>query len=138
MTDSTNDVTLLYEDRRVLLDTYGDLVSTGTPNLWFLEGQTTLKTYPQSSAVTLTVRYLKVPADLSAGSDTIVVPDRYSYLIVDAAVRRAYQDSDNFEAAEAIRNEYTIALQSMRENLMWRNYGRPETVETVRAHEGVA
>jgi hypothetical protein len=72
-------------DRRYLRVTYADLTTTGTAALLLLHGQTTITTYPVTTA-TLTVDYWKVGPDLSAGGDTPLMPDRFRMGIVHYAV----------------------------------------------------
>lgn len=116
VTDSTqNNRKVTYADRRDLVDSYGDLTTTGAARHYFVDNGV-VRTYPVGG--TLTVRYVKVPADLTLDADVPLFPARWHYLIVEGAVRRAYQDSDQFEAAEASRQEWGFQLDIMRGSLL--------------------
>lgn len=97
--DVANLRSLAYLDRRDLTDLYGDINRTGRPNYYVVTGGTVVTTYPTSTSTTLTVRYLKVPADLSANGDTPAMPDRFRMGIVEHAVAQALRDVNNYEGA---------------------------------------
>jgi hypothetical protein len=78
----------------------------------------TLKVWPADTSTSLTVRYLKVPTDLSSGADVPVVPTRYQPLIVDFAVVRALKDRSNFAEAQALRASLEEDLDRMRNALL--------------------
>lgn len=89
---------------RDLLAAYGDLSTTGVAEFYYIanpSGTLTVATYPVTTN-TIGVQFWEVPAELT-GTDTPVVPARYHDLIVDLAVCRAYRDSDNHSAAEALQ-----------------------------------
>lgn len=89
---------------RDLIAQYGDLAADGTPVFYYIanpSGTLQVATYPESTA-TIGVQYWEVPPELT-GTDTPLVPDRFHDLIVDLAVIRAYRDSDNHAAAEALQ-----------------------------------
>lgn len=106
---------LTARDRRGLVDDYRDLTTTGTPRFFYVEDGTILRTYPVGG--TLTVRYIKVPADLT-GTDTPLVPSRFHYVIVDIAARRAYVDSDAFDKAQGVQAEIDRMVGVMRDSLL--------------------
>lgn len=114
--DSGGNRNLTIRDRRDLVDTYRDLTVTGTARWVYVEGSTVVRTYPVGG--TLTVRYYKSTPDLSAAGDLPLLPTRYAYVIVDAAVRRAYQDDDNAAMAQAVQAEVDRALELMRSSLL--------------------
>jgi hypothetical protein len=96
---------------------------TGSPENWWIDdtsSTTTLRVYPVGNA-TLTVRYIATDAVLSADSDTPNLPDRYSGVWIDLAVVRAYHDSDNFAAAQALDARVRADLQQMLEQYETRN-----------------
>jgi hypothetical protein len=83
-----------------------DTTTTGTPTNWWIDdtsGTPTLIAYPVGSA-TFTVRYERDQTTLSADNDSPDIPTRYARVWIDLAVALAYEDSDNFAAASAIRN----------------------------------
>lgn len=125
VTDTTNDLALPGEDWRTVRDIDPDLTQTGNPELWYLEGTTTLKVWPPNTDASLSVRYLKVPAELSAGTDIPIFAARWHDLIVDGAVVRGYKNKDNFDAASAVRNEWERGMAQMTFALASRNLMNP-------------
>jgi len=94
----------------------------GTPTNWWIDdtgSSPTLRVWPVGDA-TLTVSYYATDATLTE-SDTPRMPERYHYTWVDLAVVRAYQDSDNFAAAQQLRQQINADLQSMIEQYETRN-----------------
>lgn len=126
--DSTNYTVVPYLDRREVLRISTDLTTTGVASVWYLEGSTTLKTYPVSTS-TLTIRYISVPTELSSSSDSPVVPARFQDLIVDGAVIKAYKDNDDAQAAAALRQEYDRSLQVMINSLLNRDHGTGDFIQ---------
>lgn len=126
--DTSNDLQLAPGDARDL--SYNDpdfATTTGSPNSYWIDGSA-VKVYPVST-VTLSVRYLKVPADLSADGDTPVVPTRYHQLIVDLAqVKVLGRDRDNPELVAGLRQEVDRDLAQMRDTLLDRNYDSPDYI----------
>lgn len=96
--DVANRNVLTFLDRRDVTDMYADLTTTGSPAYYFVTGGTVVATYPVST-VTLTVRYSKVTADMSATTDTPAMPDRFRMAIVEYAVAQAYRDVSNWDGA---------------------------------------
>jgi hypothetical protein len=112
--DTTNDEPLYGADHGWLEDSYPDLTTTGTPEWYYLSDDTTLSVYPANTSDTIQVRYFKVPAEPSDDADEFVVPSRWQGLIIDAAVIRAYMDSDNFEAAGLLQSRFDRRLEKMK------------------------
>jgi hypothetical protein len=131
VTDTINLTMLGPSDRRTLAMT-GDLTTAGTPAWWYFEGDV-MKVYPVATN-TLSVRYLYVPALLSADADFPVVPDRFVYMILDGAAIKAYKDSDNFQNAASLRQEYDRGVAQMRETLLERNLDDPYVIVSVGDH----
>jgi hypothetical protein len=121
-TDKTDEAPLRYIDRRTVLKMDPALSIVGIAEVWYREGESSLKVWPANTTATYVVRYLKTGADLSAASDTPLVPTRFQDLIVDGAVVRAYKNRDNFEAAQAVRKEWERGLAQMRHALLKVNY----------------
>lgn len=96
--DVANLNVLTYVDRRDVTDYVADITTTGSPSMYFVTGGTVVTTYPLSSR-TLTVRYSKVAADMSATTDTPAMPDRFRMAIVEYAVAQAYRDVSNWDGA---------------------------------------
>lgn len=78
-----------------------DLTRTGVPEYWYLDGLTSLKVYPVATP-SLSVRYLKYSPELSSGTDTPLIPERYHHIWVDLAMIRAYRDSDAHQEAQVL------------------------------------
>lgn len=97
--DVSNLRSLSFLDRRDLTDYYADISRSGRPDYYVVTGGTTITTYPTSTSTTLTVRYFKVPADMSANGDVPAMPDRFRMAIVEHAVAQAYRDISDYEGA---------------------------------------
>jgi len=80
------------------------LSATGVqnPRLWYLDGEDTLSVYPENTTNDLQVRYFRFSPELS-GTDTPLIPTRYHNLWVDLAMVNVYEDSDDAQAAAALR-----------------------------------
>lgn len=128
--DTTNQLVLRGEDQRVIREYDPDLTSNGNPEFYYLEGTDTLKVWPPNNSVSLTVRYIKVPADLAAGS-TPVFPSRFHYAIVEGALVYAYRDTDNFEAAENHEARFQYEITEMWQELSGRQLSGHQYVHQV-------
>lgn len=73
---------------------------TGAPTDYYVAAGNIITPYP-GNAVTLLVRYWKVAPDMSADSDTPLIPDRFRYAIVDYAVASALRDDESPDAVVA-------------------------------------
>ena len=80
-----------------------DISVTGTP---------VVNAYPVPSA-SISVRYRKVPTDLSSGTDEPLVPSEYRDIIALGALRRAAIDNQSWEAANGYRQEWDARLLDM-------------------------
>lgn len=99
---------LVNQDAAVLTD-------TGTPESYYVESGGQVKAYPVGG--TLEVRYVKRIEPLT-GTDTPLFDEEYHNIIVDRAVVKAYIDSDNFEAAAALKAEFDAGVLSMTEDYL--------------------
>lgn len=82
--DSTNTRPLEPMDPNMIVDFEDDsLATTGTPQWWYLSADT-VTVYPVQAA-SLSVRYVKFSPELSADSDTPLIPARYHQTWVDLA-----------------------------------------------------
>jgi hypothetical protein len=104
-------------DEDELADSF-TLTTTGSPTFFYVD-DTTVRTYPVGG--TLSVRYWRVPAPLSADGDVAVVPDRFTNLIVDGAVRRAFVNVNAHTEAQAAEAERQRGLDLMRRSLLMRD-----------------
>lgn len=122
--DTVQAVQLTGTTQRALLRVFASVATAGTAEWWWHDtAGTAVKIYP-TSVNNISVTYLKVPVDLSAGGDTPIVPARYHELIVNGAVRRAYEDSDNYEAAAGVQREIDAGINQMRIALLRPEPGR--------------
>lgn len=96
-----------------LLTDFGDVTEAGTPEWYYLDGDDTVKAFPVGG--TIKVYYIKRVAPMS-GTDEPIFDEEYHNLIVDKAMVKAYIDSDNFEAAAALREEANLSLAAMAED----------------------
>lgn len=111
--DPASQYALEPRDRGELLRIYGDLTITGTARYFYLNAAA-VTVFPVST-VTFTVNYWKVAPDMSANSDTPLMPDRYRSAIVERAVAKAYRDRDDLPMAEACLAESDRIVDRMRE-----------------------
>lgn len=109
---------LLEMDEDELMDNFPPITTTGVPTFFYVD-DLTVRTYPVGG--TLSVRYWKVPALLSANGDIAIVPDRFANLIVDGAVRRAAIDNDNPAGVAMVEEERQRGLDLMRRSLFFRD-----------------
>ncbi len=116
--DSTTTTRLSPLDRRNIMATDTDLTTVGTPSFYYLTTGSTVAVYPANTTDTLSVRYWKVPTDLTADSDEPGFPARFHQLIVDGATYFAYLDSDNFEAAGSTYDFWLRGRKDMDEQLL--------------------
>lgn len=124
--DATNQNELANQDIRDLIDVDAAQVSTGTPVSYWIDN-TTIKVWP-TATVNLSVRYVKVPTDLSADSDVPTFPSKYHSLWVTLAQARVYAQDENFSAqAEPLKQSAYQDLQNAAQLLMGRMLDAPAT-----------
>lgn len=130
--EAVMDVTMQFTE--LLPVEYGTLVrnanitDTGPPVSYYVAepgGVPTVVTYPESSNV-IGVQYWSVPADLVATTDVPAAPARYHKTIADIAVRDAYRDADNHQAAESMQVQIDRDLHRMRIDLMTQQVQGPD------------
>lgn len=90
----------------------GDPFVAGAPDFWFLADATTLYVTPGNGA-TVNVIYIRDSPELTASSDTPLIPQRYRSLWIDLAVVEAYKDSDNYAGAQALRADINLRMQDV-------------------------
>jgi hypothetical protein len=104
--DTTNSAELAGTEARSIIAQRDATISTaGTPDSWWLDGTTTLKVYPTSTTVSLSVRYIKASPELSATTDTPLIPTRYHPVWLDYATIEAYRDAANEQQAAQLLND---------------------------------
>ena len=116
------------EDARNVLERDPNLEVVGTPERWTLPGENTVTLWPASASETITVRYLKVPASLSASTDTPIIPARFHYALVDGAVLFALRDDDEHGQAMELRASWEADIREMKGALLDRNLYNPSSI----------
>lgn len=104
VTNETSHYQLRPASYQALLDAFGDLSTPGLPEYFYVawvNGSPEVATYA-TNGNTIGVQYWRRTPDLVADGDVPLAPADYHMLIVDMAVQRAYLDSDNFGAAQAL------------------------------------
>jgi hypothetical protein len=125
--DITNQNKLRPIDRRNLTDITTDLTTAGVASYYYLTTSgTVVAVYPEDLAASFTVFYYKVPPDLSADSDTPLVPSRFRSLIVDAAVNYAYENDDETAQADSATARFNARLEAMKTSLMVSQHDEPD------------
>ena len=104
--DSTNDVPLRHMDRRELQDRYPDLPDTGDPVWWYFDDWNTLNVYPANTSVTIKVRYVAVPEDLTGDSDEPLSPSRWNNAIIEGATADLHRDNGDYDDATVCEARY--------------------------------
>lgn len=96
-----------------LAEEVSDFSLTGTPEFYYVVNGAEVRTYRLGG--TIRADYMRRVEPMT-GTDTPVFDEEYHDLIVDRAVIKAYKDSDNFEAAAALRVEYDDGVRAMAED----------------------
>lgn len=104
-------------DPRSLSDWSPTMVVEGQPLYYYSTGGNVLNVYPLSTTEALQVRYFKAAAKMS-GTAVPIFPERFHTLIVDGAVARAYENSDDYELSQSAEAKFETRLQKMREQLL--------------------
>jgi hypothetical protein len=116
---TTDSLPLTQVSREWVVQTFGSTSAPTTLPRWFyVDAGSIVTIFPNASTKTISVRYIKVPAELSANSDTAVVPARYHEVVVQGAVRRAYEDADDFQNAQLVEASRRQELERMRVALL--------------------
>lgn len=120
VTNAATDAQLAAADRRWLVSQFGDLSDTGTAMYWYLDGGTTIRTYPVDTAQ-FTVYYIKTPTALSSGSDTPLVPSQWRLVLVHGAKCIAHLENGNYEAEQQARVVWQAYVDRMAAALLGTN-----------------
>jgi len=110
---------------RITDDWNPDLTEVGTPELYYVTEGKKVNVFPTSTTDEITVTYWKVPTELS-GTEEPLLPTRYHSLIVDGAVARAYENSDDYELANVAKGRFDSRLNAMRDSLMNMQHDAPD------------
>lgn len=112
VTDTANGSRKLeWTDRRTLVEHYNDLTVTGAPRCFYIEGGTVVKTYPVGG--TLSVRYWKDAAKLTADGDILIIPDKWVQVVIDRACWRACVDRQDWAGATTLAGVVDSAMAAM-------------------------
>lgn len=102
--DTTNHVELEGVTAAYIVAELGsDLTAQGSGLVWWLDGETSLKTWPAGSSAQLSVRYIKQSPELASDSDAPLIPARYHQTWIDLAVVRAHLDANATDLAANVR-----------------------------------
>lgn len=91
-----------------------NLAQNGTPERYYFDTTTSIKTHPVSAEL-IEVRYVKRVPPLITGQSPIF-GEEYHNIIVDKAMVKAYIDGDNFGAAQALKEDINETLAAMVED----------------------
>jgi hypothetical protein len=125
--DANTGSELYGEDQRLISAADPGRTSTGSAECWYITGGNVLNVYPADTSASLTIRYIKAPADLS-GSTEPLIPQRYRYLIVDMAVYLALRDNDEYDSALALKQLIDYEVSRMRDRLSVQNRQNPDSI----------
>lgn len=90
-----------------------DIALTGTPDRYYVLNGTQVTSFPLGG--TIRADYIRRVPPMS-GTDAPLFDEAYHDIIVDRAFIKVYKDSDNFEAAQALKIEYDEAVRAMAED----------------------
>jgi hypothetical protein len=116
--DTTNKVNLEHSDFASLAQLYPNQAVTGTTLYWYVASGTTVTLLPANASLALSVRYLKVPTELSNAADSPLLPAAYHDIIVLGAWRRGLLDDSNAGDYALIKTEWAERLGAMRQALL--------------------
>lgn len=103
----------------ITADEYDELYSSnavntqGTPNLW-IPFESAISVYPTpSSAITLTMRYYKVPTELSNSTDVPEIPVEFQEILVLGMLKRALEYNDSYDQSAFIDAKMARLIDDM-------------------------
>lgn len=98
-----------------------DLTTEGWPTHWYFTDEETIAVWPVSATDTIQVRYFVAPTEMLDEDEDPLLPCRWRTLVVDAAVVRAYWDSDNTDTADRLEQRFNRRLARMLEAELYRS-----------------
>lgn len=101
----------------------------GPPQNYALDGSTLLLFPNPSTADTISLYYLANPPVLVNDTDVPVLNGDYLHLLVDYAVRKAFEAEDDYEAAQYFEQQYKNDLAGYASDVQWRVIDRPRLVD---------
>lgn len=126
VTDTTQQMPLLRRSAPEIVHDFGDLTTVGTAAWWYVDTGPAITVFPVSGTE-ISVRHWAVTPDLTTDTDEPESPSRWHRVIVEIAVRMAYQDSDNHDAAAATQTQIDRDVAQMLTALMG-DYGPTEVM----------
>jgi hypothetical protein len=121
-------VELLGTTRKALRGDRVDLDLEGVPTHFYIESDDTLRTWPVCTTEDLVVECWQGPLPLSEDDDMCVIPRRFSYVILDAAVREAEKDRHNWTAVAQLKTDFEDGIATMRDSLLGQQQSDPEVI----------
>lgn len=117
--NATDDVVLQQVDgNAVPAANWANSDETGVPG-WYRVYAGRLYVYPTPASDTvLDVEYPSPPADLSAGSDEPDFPENHHTVLIEGALKRAYEDDGDFARADRCKLAFDEALAAMKVDLL--------------------
>ena len=89
------------------------------PTLIYQPAEEKFGVYPlPDAAYVIEYVYYKFPDDLSAFGDTMIIPDRFKYIIIDGAMVYMMRFRSNEQSAQIHQQKFTPGIKSMRRLLL--------------------
>lgn len=111
VTNVTQERPLYGQTRQWLAERFSNLEESGLPLWWWLDNLT-LRIFPISTTETISVRYAKKPAVLTAESEP-AMPSEWHYLIVDSAIVDLLKSNDEYSVARELKESVETDLLGM-------------------------
>lgn len=108
---SATEVSLPFVERVVLTKQGLNLDQTGTPECWYWQGAY-LKVWPVSTA-NIDIEFTGAAQALVNPTDALSAPTMFFSLIIDGAVIKGLQNTDNYAEAQAALQVYDRQLQAL-------------------------
>lgn len=84
-----------------------------SPQYWYHDGAT-IRLFPTpNTGYALTLRYYKIPTELTADADVPTIPSQHGELLVSGASYRILQVKDNYDQAGIHQNKYDELLAKL-------------------------
>lgn len=120
-------------------DYVANLTQAGTPFYYYTPVVNTaapmgkqVHVYPQpSSADAVQMRYIYIPALLTAGTDVPVIPERFHRILVFGALWQAYRLEDDPQSGDEYETMFEEGIQQARNDLWDSQYDRPDYVVNI-------
>ena len=102
--------------------------STGRPSAYAVLGNSLTLYATPDGVYPLELRYWKLPADMSADSDTPEIPVQYHELLVAYAMRKAYLRENDYQAAQVWQQVWAEGILKMRGEVQHDTFDGPRQV----------